>query len=126
MNAQPEPPDNGTIYKIVLHTVNFRQENNFLRNQCSEYSWSVTKPIREPRTRERQIYTRSTKPLRRQVFTGGRQHQLPVLDAPDGDQMLGDTLYNRGLPAHHEHFETVVVIQVHVKGGDNLIQVFVL
>ena len=47
----------------------------------------------------RKILPRSTKSLLRQVLTGARQHQLPVVYAPDRDQMLGNTLYNRGFPA---------------------------
>jgi hypothetical protein len=31
---------------------------------------------------------------------------------PNRDQMLGDTPYNRDLPAHYEHFEAMVVIKV--------------
>jgi hypothetical protein len=58
------------------------------------------------------ILPRSTKSLLRQVLTGARQHQLPVVYAPDRDQMLGNTLYNRGLSAHYEHFEAMVVIKV--------------
>jgi hypothetical protein len=41
------------------------------------------------------ILPRSTKSLLRHVLTGARQHQLPVVYAPDRDQMLGNTLYNR-------------------------------
>jgi hypothetical protein len=48
------------------------------------------------------ILPRSTKSLFRHVLTGARQHQLPVVYAPDRDQMLGNTLYNRGLPAYHD------------------------
>ncbi len=65
----------------------------------------------------RKILPRSTKSLLRQVLTGARQHQLPVVYAPDRDQMLGNTLYNRGLPAHYEHFEAMVVIKVRALCG---------
>ena len=51
---------------------------------------------------------RSTKSLLRHVLTGARQHQLPVVYAPDRDQMLGNTLYNRGLPAHYDVLRRVL------------------
>jgi hypothetical protein len=53
--------------------------------------------------------------LLRQVFTGGRQHQLPVLDAPDRNQMIGNTPHRRCPPANHRDFQTVVMIKVYVE-----------
>ena len=44
------------------------------------------------------ILPRSTKSLLRQVLTGARQHQLPVVYAPDRDQMLGTLFTTEAFP----------------------------
>jgi hypothetical protein len=38
-----------------------------------------------------------------------------MFDTSNRDQMLGNIPHSRGLPANNQYFETVVVIQMHVR-----------
>jgi len=65
------------------------------------------------------------------TFRGQRLHgnsldQMPMLNAPQRDQLVGKLL-NRGRPAmDDEHLQTGVVIQMRVTGRDNQIVMVVL
>ena len=49
-----------------------------------------------------------------------------MLDAAAGDQFVGKGSQTLGFALEHQHLKAVVVIQVHVKRGDNKIVVIVL
>jgi hypothetical protein len=49
-----------------------------------------------------------------------------VLNALRSDQAIGDSSYVRGSSPHHEHFQAIVVIQMHVEGRNDGVEVFVL
>jgi len=94
----------GTFYKIVLPLSICAQ---IILRECCGILQRCKSPQRD---RAFEYRLKSTSPLLRQVFTGGRQRQLPMLDAPDRDQMLGNTPHSGSLSANNQYFETVVVI----------------
>lgn len=66
------------------------------------------------------------KALLRQVLAGGSQYELPVLDAPDCDQMLSNTPHYRCPTADNQDFQAVVMIKVHVEGRNDRSHVLML
>src|SRR5512143_3408609 len=55
----------------------------------------------------------------------GAHDELPVLDALQTDQVIGDVPNRRRPPAQREHFETRVVVQVDVHRREDLVVVIV-
>jgi hypothetical protein len=65
-------------------------------------------------------YSRQNNSMRRrhslrQVFTGSRQHQLPVFDPPNRDQMVGNTPQDRCPPTNNQDFQAIIVIKMDVQ-----------
>src|SRR5579859_1385430 len=48
------------------------------------------------------------------------QHQPTVLHALRADQRIGDLLHRPRLTLYYQHFEAVIVIEVHMQGGKNV------
>lgn len=53
--------------------------------------------------------------LRREFFAGGGEGQFAMFDASSGNERIGYFLNDRGLAAHGEHFQTIVMVQMDVK-----------
>ena len=56
-----------------------------------------------------------------QMRTRAAHVERAVLDSAQGDQLIGQFAHPRGLAAHDDDFQAVVVIQVNVGGGDHVV-----
>jgi len=61
-----------------------------------------------------------TPPSLGQVAPRTGHGQTAELHAARGDEAIGQTLEGAGLPARHEHFKAVMVIEMHVERGDDV------